>query len=320
VRDAHDRVDDVQALVELLEVFGFVRARPARSSRCCRPFGAHRVRQADLDQVLAHLFAAAEGVHELLIEPGLVDLEVRVGQDAVAIEALDVVALVGAAVAEDVHVVFAHGANDGGGGDRAARAGVVLKYFLPPLDRWKAPHWIAVRPSCTMRATVDQPRSDRAVLERGTRDVSDPSRRLRQVRRVTYTFIPLGSAKPRRNGCRAHPKKRYPDECPRAEAIGKSGSWRALTIAAIVSTRRPVPVCANRASPLPRAAGPTACQDPSCLPSGAPSDGDDLSSVADGIFSPSSSHALAVLVDELDRDLDRADSPARRCGSRCRGR
>ncbi|MEZ4368952.1 MAG: hypothetical protein R2939_22130 [Kofleriaceae bacterium] len=32
----------------------------------------------------------------------------------------------------------------------AARpSGVVLKYFLPPLVRWNAPHWMATRPSRT---------------------------------------------------------------------------------------------------------------------------------------------------------------------------
>ncbi len=32
----------------------------------------------------------------------------------------------------------------------ARPSGVVLKYFLPPEDRWKAPHWMAVMPSRTM--------------------------------------------------------------------------------------------------------------------------------------------------------------------------
>jgi hypothetical protein len=46
-------------------------------------------------EVLAHLLAAAELAHELRVEPGLVDLELRVDEDAVAVEPLDVVALVG---------------------------------------------------------------------------------------------------------------------------------------------------------------------------------------------------------------------------------
>ena len=32
----------------------------------------------------------------------------------------------------------------------ARPSGVVLKYFLPPLDRWNDPHWIAVSPSRTI--------------------------------------------------------------------------------------------------------------------------------------------------------------------------
>jgi hypothetical protein len=47
-----------------------------------------------------------------LVEPRLVDLQVRIGQQAVAIEPLDVVALVRAAVGEDVDAVFLHGADD----------------------------------------------------------------------------------------------------------------------------------------------------------------------------------------------------------------
>ncbi len=54
------------------------------------------------------------------VEPGLVDLEVRVDEQAVAIEALDVVALEGRAVAPDVDVVFLHGGDQHGAGDGAA--------------------------------------------------------------------------------------------------------------------------------------------------------------------------------------------------------
>jgi hypothetical protein len=88
-------------------------------------FDAHLVGQADLLEVLGHLLAAAEFFHERRVEPGLVDGELRVDEDAVAVEPLDVVALVGGAVSEDVDVVLAHGPHDGGGGDGAAERGRV---------------------------------------------------------------------------------------------------------------------------------------------------------------------------------------------------
>ena len=63
----------------------------------------------------------------LLIEPRLVDAQARIGEQAVAIEPLDVVALVGRAVAPDVDVVFAHRGDEHRAGDGAAeRRGVEI--------------------------------------------------------------------------------------------------------------------------------------------------------------------------------------------------
>ena len=120
VGDAHDRVDDAHAAIEALEVLGLVRRAEHVGVGGVRLLGRHRVRQADRREVLAHLLAAAERVDERAIEPRLVDLERRVDEDAVAEEALDVVALVRAAVGEDVHAVLAHRADDRGRRDRAA--------------------------------------------------------------------------------------------------------------------------------------------------------------------------------------------------------
>jgi hypothetical protein len=60
------------------------------------------------DQPLRHLLAAAELGHEVRVEPGLVDPQVRVGEETVAVEPLDVVALVRGAVAPDLYVVLQH--------------------------------------------------------------------------------------------------------------------------------------------------------------------------------------------------------------------
>ena len=71
--------------------------------------GGHLVGEAGLLHEGRHFGAAAELVDEGVVEPGLVDLQVGVDEQAVAVEALDVVALEGAAVAPDVDVVFLHG-------------------------------------------------------------------------------------------------------------------------------------------------------------------------------------------------------------------
>ncbi|MEY9477084.1 hypothetical protein ABH981_001297 [Bradyrhizobium ottawaense] len=64
-----------------------------------------------------------ELVDELLVEPGLVDLQAGIGEQAVAIEALDVVALEGRAVAPDVDAVFLHRRDQHRAGDGAAERG-----------------------------------------------------------------------------------------------------------------------------------------------------------------------------------------------------
>ena len=76
-------------------------------------------------QPLAHLLAAAELRDELRVEPRLVDAEARVGEQAVAEEPLDVVALVGRAVAPDVDAVLAHRVDEHRPGDGAPERGRV---------------------------------------------------------------------------------------------------------------------------------------------------------------------------------------------------
>ena len=74
-------------------------------------FSLHAVFEAFGVQEGGHFSSAAEFGNELGVKPGLVDLEVGVNQQTVAIETFDVVALVGRAVAPDVNTVFAHGGN-----------------------------------------------------------------------------------------------------------------------------------------------------------------------------------------------------------------
>ncbi len=141
-------LDDAHPGVELLQILGLVGGAQRVGVGGVGLLGPHLVGQLPPLQVLAHLLAAAEGGHEGLVEPGLVDAQVGVDQDAVAVEPLDVVPLVRGAVAEDVDAVLAHGPHDGGGGDRPAeRGGVVV--LLPAVLRWKALHWMAAIPSRT---------------------------------------------------------------------------------------------------------------------------------------------------------------------------
>ena len=105
---AHDRVDDGHAPVEELEVLRLVRGAQDVRVGGVRLVGAHLVLEAGAVEVGGHLRAAAQLVDELLVQPRLVDLQPRVDEQAVAVEPLDVVALVGAAVAPDVDVVLLH--------------------------------------------------------------------------------------------------------------------------------------------------------------------------------------------------------------------
>ena len=98
----------VMPAFEPFEVLGFVRgAEHVRVGRVGL-FGAHAVLEPGAPHVLRHLGAAAQFVDELLVEPRLVDPQARVGQQAIAVEPLDVVPFERAAVAPDVDVVFLH--------------------------------------------------------------------------------------------------------------------------------------------------------------------------------------------------------------------
>ena len=165
-RDAHDRLDDGDAFVEKLEILGFVRrAEDVRVGRV-RLLDAHLVAEAGAIQVFRHLFAAAELVDELAIEPRLVDPQVGIGEQAVAIEALDVVALEGAAVAPDVDVVFLHRDDEHGAGDGAAERRGVEVGDAGRRDVEGAALQRGDAFGDELRAAVDQPRALGAVLQR----------------------------------------------------------------------------------------------------------------------------------------------------------
>ena len=107
-------------LIQLLEIFCFVRrAEDVRVGRV-RLLDAHLVGEPGTLHVLRHFPAAAKLVDERLIEPRLVDAQAGIRKQAVSIEPLDVVALERAAISPDVHVIFFHRDHQHGAGDRAA--------------------------------------------------------------------------------------------------------------------------------------------------------------------------------------------------------
>ena len=107
--DAHDRLDDLHRGRQVLEALRLVgRAPDVRIGRIGL-LGGIPVRQATRQQELAHARSTAELVDERSIQPRLVDAQLSIHEQAVAVEALDVIALVGRAVAPDVHAVVGHG-------------------------------------------------------------------------------------------------------------------------------------------------------------------------------------------------------------------
>ena len=125
VSHAHDWFDDVHAGRKFFKRFCFVSCAPNVGIGGVRLLGRVAVRQILFGEERAHFGATAHFANEVGIEPWFVNAQLWVGKQAVAIEALDVVALVRAAVAPDVDVVLLHCANEHGAGDGAAKRGGV---------------------------------------------------------------------------------------------------------------------------------------------------------------------------------------------------
>ena len=87
--------------------------------------GGIAVGQPTLLQEGAHLRSPAELVDERGVEPRLVDAQLGVDEQPVTIEALDVVALVGASVAPDVDAIGVHGLHEQRAGHGPAERGRV---------------------------------------------------------------------------------------------------------------------------------------------------------------------------------------------------
>src|SRR5699024_8784933 len=119
--DTHDGLNQIQADVEVFQVFAFVGGAPDIGVSGVRFFGGVTVWVAAFDQPLGHFLTTAELFDEFRVQPRLVNLQVRVGHQTVTVEPLDIVALVGRAVAPDVHAVVFHSANQQGSGHSTAK-------------------------------------------------------------------------------------------------------------------------------------------------------------------------------------------------------
>jgi hypothetical protein len=134
MRDAHDRIDDPHARREQLQVLGLVRRPEQVGVGRVRLLRRGPVRKAALGKPLAHLRATTELADESGVEPRLVDAQVLVREQAVAVEPLDVVALVRRAVTPDLDVVAGHRPHEQRPGDGATERGRIEVPLAGRLD------------------------------------------------------------------------------------------------------------------------------------------------------------------------------------------
>ena len=199
VGDAHDRLDDLHARREQLEVLRLVRrAEQVRVGRVGL-LDRRAVREAARLEPLAHLLAAAELRDEGAVEPRLVDAQRRVREQAVAVEALDVVALVGRAVAPDLDAVLGHRAHEQRPGDGPAERRRVEVASARGLDVERAALERREPLARERVPAVDEHRLLGAVLPRLRRDRGD-------VRLVVLAEV--GGERVRDRAVLAHPRER----------------------------------------------------------------------------------------------------------------
>ena len=123
--DTHDGVHNANAAIEEFQILGFMRGPQHVAVGAVGFFGAHLVTKACLGHECRHFSTAAEFIDEQLIQPGLVNTQRWVGQEAIAVETLNVVALEGGAVAPDVDIIFLHGRHQHGACHRTTQWGRV---------------------------------------------------------------------------------------------------------------------------------------------------------------------------------------------------
>ena len=193
----------------MLKVLGFVRGTEHIAVGGIGLLGLHAVVETFSIQKGRHFGAAAEFLNELNVKPGLVDLQIRVDEKTVAVEAFDVVALIGRAVAPDVHAVVAHGGNQHRAGDGTAdRRGVEVRN--PGRGDMESPGLNGRNAfSDELRTAVDQARLLGTVLERAARN--------------RFVVVLIGLAEVRRVGVRERALVLHPAQgCRSIETARKS--------------------------------------------------------------------------------------------------
>ena len=88
-------------------------------------FNGHFVVKAAGNHEFGHFLTAAQLIDKVAIQPRFVNFQLGIGQQTIAVETLDIVAFVSAAVAPDVYAIFFHRCNQHGAGHRAAQRGGV---------------------------------------------------------------------------------------------------------------------------------------------------------------------------------------------------
>ena len=184
----------------MLEGLGLVRGAPDVGVGRVRLLLAVAVGQVVLDEPLAHLGAAAELADEVGVQPRLVDPQARVGQQPVAVEPLDVVALERRAVAPDVHVVGLHRAHQHRAGDRPSERGGVEVGAAGRADVERAARERGEALLDQLAAAVDGAGEFGAVLHRARRHAGD----------VGLVVLPdVGGVGARDGALGAHPGDRH---------------------------------------------------------------------------------------------------------------
>src|SRR5690606_6839462 len=124
-RDTHNGFDDIDAGIQVLQILGLMRGTQHVGIGGVGFLGRHLVVETVFLHVLGHLGTATQLINKGLVQPRFVNLQFGVGQQTVAVETLNVVALVGAAIAPDMNIVLFHGGHQHGTGYSAAnRRGV----------------------------------------------------------------------------------------------------------------------------------------------------------------------------------------------------
>ena len=99
---SHDRLDDLDALVKEFKIFRLMRRAPDIRVGGISLLLRHLVSEPGLLHELGHLFAPAEFVDEVLVQPWFVNAKAGVREQPVSIEPLDVIAFERAAITPDV--------------------------------------------------------------------------------------------------------------------------------------------------------------------------------------------------------------------------